>query len=259
MKVIAAVGSQSYSNSEYWLLSHILDQVMSAHEEKMKIEVSKKKKRDQDNIQSQKGDLEKINIEKIDDDSSRRLSVGSVGSQAVTKDTSLSVKNESPGHPKPVLRNLIKKYFTAPKEDPFSKMMSTVVEVTERVKYDSGLSSRTSRFKQWVKYYLLYSLDFQGGMQPTMIHGYEVMEIVHLAGDIFGEVVLDEDSSLINVNKPMQQLLLKALIVRVLKLALGDHHCLDSRKSSVRLGLGLKYSLNLNLNLTLTATLTGLR
>ena len=82
--------------------------------------------------------------------------------------------------------------------------------------------SYSKRFKQWAEEHLGFLIDPRGVRQRAMVHGYPVMEIVDLIGEVFHEVIPTPNPALETLPKKQKQLLLKTFLVRTLKVAFQE-------------------------------------
>ena len=131
-----------------------------------------------------------------------------------------------------VMAQIVEKIMFSYEETPFVQPSSSrrrsvqlpTVTAGETDGADSGDrlpdASYSNRFRQWAEKHLSYSTDPRGAQQRSMVHGYFVMEIVDLIGEVFQEVI--PNPALDAINKKQKQLLLKTLLVRTLKVAFAD-------------------------------------
>ena len=173
--VVAALGLESYSNRNFWLMAQLIDKIMLSYDETPPPPTMQHSS------------------------SSRRLSIQSSPVATVA----FTIVGEREGG----------------------------VDSGERC---DGLRSETGssetpwtyskRFKQWAEEHLSYNIDPRGVRQRAMVHGYPVMDIVDLIGEVFHEVIPHPNPALETINKKQKQLLLKTFLVRTLKVAFQGRH-----------------------------------
>ena len=193
LRVIAVTGSESSSNTDYWLLSNIIDQVMTLHEKsKRKITEAEKP----------------IFKKKISSSSMMSLPATDIGSSPTSSVSSPCSKNKfSPDYT----------YGSCSRRDPFSCISPEDLQ--------KSMSSKTSRFRDFVGELMMKHDDGEDVSEKnqnsmSVIHGYPVMDLVYLIGDVFREEI---EITSPTVTPRMHQLLLKALITRCLQVAFQEY------------------------------------
>ena len=192
LRVISVTGSESSSNTDYWLLSNIIDQVMTMHER------SKRK------ISEVEKPIFKKKISSFSMTSLPATDIGSSPTSSVSSPSSSNIFSPDFG------RNSIRR--------------DTLSSCTSPDDLQRSTGSKTSRFRDFVSDLLLKHNDevvesdnISNSM--SVIHGYPVMDLLYLIGDVFREGIESPSPS---VTPRMHQLLLKALITRCLQIAFQD-------------------------------------
>jgi predicted ATPase len=191
LRVISVTGSESSSNTDYWLLSNIIDQVMTMHE-RSKRKISEVEK--------------PIFKKKMSNFSMMSLPATDIGSSPTSSVSSPSSK------------------YTFSPDFGRNSMRRDTLSCTSPDDLQRSTGSKTSRFRDFVSDLLLKQNDEVVEADNTtnsmsVIHGFPVMDLLYLIGDVFREGI---ESSSPSVTPRMHQLLLKALITRCLQIAFQD-------------------------------------
>ena len=180
LNVVVVSGSESFSNTPYWLLSIIFDQVMCKHKR------SEKEESDQGNLP----DLPPISSPTLTDGEiyTRPASPLLSANSSVPSMHRLNALNRFSGED---LEHLSNNSKTARFKEWIKSLLAKEIEYTlEGEEVDSKLA---------------------------VIHGHHVMDIVHLIGELFREdIPVQGSTNRLLVTPRMHQLLLKSLITRAL-------------------------------------------
>jgi hypothetical protein len=176
--VVVVSGSESFSNTAYWLLSIIFDQVMCKHKR------CEKEESDQGNLPDQPP-----------------------GSSPTMTDGESYTRPASP---------MLGVASSVPSMQRLNALNRFSGEDLEQL----SNNSKSARFKEWIKSLLAKEVEYRLEGEETesnlaIIHGHQVMDIVHLIGELFREDVQGSPNKLF-VTPRMHQLLLKTLITRAL-------------------------------------------